>query len=205
MIRIEFQLTYEEYRQAMFFMRAQMTKEMRRGSYRRMWISAAIVFVVGMLASVLSNGWPQRHALPADARVPVLICILLFFAFLALVTLIARRRAGEILVRIWESTAVLQQPNVVTVDDDGIRTETPFTDERHRWVLYTTFAETKAVFLLMRSHYSGEIYPKRAFTDADATAFRAIARAKLDHRSRGFPVLPALSTPLPMPPLEQRA
>ena len=205
MIRIEYQLTFDEFREAMVLARRQLAHKLRGGkpgsgaSVALLAWCLLVACVLALLMMLTSGGLIRALGESWRAHVGWAIALVLT---LVLILLLARRQFNAQVRQMWESMATLQQVRTVQFDEDGVATIDALVQSRLRWGVYRRLEETPRLFLLFWSDYTFEIYPKRAFTEASMGQLRELFQSKLAERTRAFAVLPAAtSQPLPPPPL----
>jgi hypothetical protein len=74
----------------------------------------------------------------------------------------------------------LHDPYTVTVSDEGIEVSGPTGSSTHDWKAFTTYVESKNLFVLYQGPASFNIFPKRSFGLGEADAFRILVQQKLN-------------------------
>jgi hypothetical protein len=197
MVRIEYQLTFEEFREAMMLARKRLIEQARQRGKPRSWLM--LVFWIVVIAIVACVGLlmilPRPAATPStdslQRLMPHIYWFVLVVVLIGLLLYVARHQFVAQVGRMWESMIQLHQRRTVQFDDGGVHVADALTQAHVRWALYRRLEETPRLFLLFTSDFTFEIYPKRAFTDASAEELRQLVRSNIGERTHGFPVLPA--------------
>jgi hypothetical protein len=207
-MRVEFQLTYNEYLEALLLARKRLLRDIKKQSRRDLWIGMAVFLVIVLLGLNRVLDWLLPSSNPAlAALLPWQDALRPYFYFLVLIwmavfglTLLARRRLRIINRLSWEGRPQLHQIRTVELTDAGVIVSDRFARTEYHWSLFRRLEETPNTFLLYTSEMTFEIVPKRALQlSGELDRFRALMQAKLEPQSTAFPVLP-VATPYPLPP-----
>lgn len=85
--------------------------------------------------------------------------------------------------RIYYRNVGLFSARTATFDDDGVRVDSEMGHGEKKWRSYSSYRETKNLFLLFQTKDSAGIVPKRAFPSPEAIAdFRGLLASKIGNR-----------------------
>jgi hypothetical protein len=194
-MRADYQLIFEEYREAMRAARRRLIQELRRRSRGRFLIGAVALILVSLLIGRFLD-WLMPSPTPAtklpvqDALRPYLFFFILVWTSVVALVFLARQRTRHVDRIVWDGSPQLQQPRAVELDAGGMTITDIFSRTEYRWLIFRGFEETANVFVLFVSDYSFQVLPKRAFDGATAEELRRLLRAHAQPPIRAFPVLP---------------
>jgi hypothetical protein len=210
-MRVEFQLTYDEYLEALLLARKRLLREIKKQSRHDYWIGMAIFAVVVFFGLSRIVDWLLRSPNPAlaammpwqDVLRPYISFLLMIWLAVFGLRLLQQRRVRIINRLSWEGRPQLHQIRTLEIGDAGVTVSDQFARTEYRWSLFRRLEETPNTFMLYTSDMTFEIVPKRALQlSGELDRFRALVQAKLEPQSTAFPVLPvAMPHPLPPPPL----
>jgi hypothetical protein len=210
-MRVEFQLTYDEYLEALVFARKGLLRQVRKRSRRDLWIGTAVFAVFVFFALDRIVNWliptpnPGMVAMQSwqDTVRPYIYSLFMIWLVLFGFILLQRRRLRIINQLSWEGRPQLHQIRRIELTDAGVIATDQFATTNYRWSLFRRLEETPNTFLLYISEMTYEIIPRRVLQPSgELDRFRALMQAKLEPQSMAFPVLPVLPVePLPPPPL----
>ena len=90
----------------------------------------------------------------------------------------------------WDKHPDLHRPHVLEIDDEGLSWSTQVSNSRRLWEGYTSWDETKNLFLLYRGELLVEFIPKRAIADvASFDQVRELLRRSISPPQHAFPVI----------------
>jgi hypothetical protein len=197
-VRGQFQLTFDEYAQAMRLIRRRLVKNLRRGSRVEFWVGLAVVAIV-----IYFFGWivDRMMATPATsaaavAQLPWQEGLRPYVYFVGITWIVCfatilrqRRRIRRIDRLQWESRPQFQQIRTVEVSESAVVFEDIFARSEYHWPIFRHVEETPTVFILFLSEHSAELLAKRAFADGEIVKFRELAREQIQSAGpRGFPI-----------------
>ena len=100
------------------------------------------------------------------------------------------RERRERFRRMWKANPELQQDHIFTMEEEGIRVSNPFGETLFRWSDFNHWAETRNLFLLVRTTGVRLMVPKRGtVNDAKLRQIRELLRVHLHEHGGGFPVI----------------
>lgn len=99
-----------------------------------------------------------------------------------------RSRRG---ISLWKHNIAAQQPQTVTIDQDGIKISSPLAETRFRWPMIAYWAETANLFVLRLNTKSLLVIPKRAATSEQLEQLRKSICERIVAPAKGFPVVMA--------------
>jgi hypothetical protein len=140
----------------------------------------------------------RKWSLLADGGLALLL--LFSFAMLSLRRWFLYRQAKRSVLAAFIQAPHLAKPQDVTITEEKLVQLNAAGAATIHWSDCTDLIETPSTFFLYLGGNSSLILPKRGFASpADIDTFRGIARARVDIRPLGFPVLPAKEAPPPAP------
>jgi hypothetical protein len=208
MIRIEYQLTFEEFREGMAAVRGRALRRIKKRSRRTqffLFLGTFVGLLIGLeFAWKLALGPAPRPAAPLlgfretiESVKPQVFTLVTICALVFMAVYLARRQFRNQVDDLWNETPRLHQLRAVTFDEHAVTVSDPLAESLTRWEAYLRVDETRGLFLLYTSEFAAEMFPKRAFADpAQADALRELASRRLAERAKGFEVLPS-SPPSP--------
>jgi hypothetical protein len=189
MVRIEYQLTFEEYREGFLAAQRRFINSVKT-EQRRSWRTMASAVGVGVAFTLAFRYFVSRPNGWYDARAHV-FWIAMFAVLFVLMLLLARKQRRDVARRVWDDLPILQQLKHVTFDEGGVRSDSPLMQTFATWAAYKAMEETPRVFLLFMSDLAVEVFPKRAITSPELEELRELVQRKLAAPTRGFPVIAA--------------
>jgi hypothetical protein len=161
LLRIEFQLTFEEYRDAMKIHAAR----------TRLAITAMVV-----LASLISlwNFLPADPPVQPPEKHPIIVSLLLWATWLAVFGIIwfcIFRVLGGGVKKAWAGQPNSALPRTVEIREDRVFVVSMLERTEYLWPAFTRFRESRRLFMLYTSTHYLVIIPKRVFTDAAGIDF----------------------------------
>jgi len=167
--------------------------------YWLMFVALSAILFVWLKASAVR---PSAGAPPvrADnllwewvvALIPWLLIIALF--------LFALRVRGRRHTTLWNKLVELQQPQTLTLDDEGVRRSNVFCESLYRWPYFVKWAETKTLVILAIPGDLRLSIPKRAMaTQLQLDELRRILQSRIRESAGGFPVIPITTEPAAPP------
>jgi hypothetical protein len=171
MIRVEFEMTEAEYREA-----AAAADQQWQRWYRPLWTAGCVSAACGGAVLAATDG---RHWLAPAALIVQGAFVMCYPWF----------RRGRAVAEGWREAAGVG-PMTWAFDDDGVRWTSTLGDCRLGWHAFTGFRETRRLFVL-RQVGSGDVHlPKRAAGDREGQAeLRRLFQEKLDRPEPAFPVV----------------
>ena|SRR2546421_6544768 len=206
-MRMEFQLTFEEFGEAMRLARRGLIRDIRRRSRAERWIGIVVLILVLLFAMnvvdlvlVTPPGAGPKPSPPWQDALRPYVSFLVIIWLTLLAALLHIRRRTKLLDRIgWESRPQLQQVRTIDFADSGVTITDALSRTEYRWTIFRRIDETKNTLVLFVSDYSFEVLPKRALTPVAEGELRRLLAQQVQPQTAAFPVLPV--EPLPMPPL----
>jgi hypothetical protein len=202
MIELRFTLTPDEYLEGLNALQRDVKRLLRqsRWSFAALlqWAALSIVLLTALV--VFSLWYTPAPTAPASASPAVetdarplqffLGMFVVIFLFALFRGLRARRRLFQ---QIQKSADRLTQDRLVRLEAAGVQMSNAIAATTYRWEAFIRLTETRHVFILQLSEASGEMIPKRAFTDAaQQEEFRQMVGVGLS-RAQAFPVIPIAS------------
>jgi hypothetical protein len=181
-IRIEFELSYEEWKEALWVYRrtSEATRDNPLQLLRSVGLGATVLGTLLLLKRFDGGGWVA----------PVALIALGLFIPLRLNELKYAQQKDW-----WKRIEPFIQPTVWEFDDAAACTMTAQWQATLTWSTFKRWAEGPRVILLFSSDDDFRTFPKRAFASAEQiTEFRRLLESRIIARSTGgFPITP---TPL---------
>ena len=212
LLRVEFQLTYDEFLEALLFARKRLVREMKRRSRAEFWIGMVVlvVLIAVVLDRLLDFFLPNSRTVQS---VPWQVAVRPYFWLMAVIWLglfgfrLLQQRRVRIINRLaWEGRPQLHQIRTADLSEASVIFSDRFARTEYQWSIFHSLQETQNTFMLYISEYSGayEIIPKRALMPAGKMdRFRALVEQNIQQQVAAFPVVPIpTANPLPPPPLQ---
>jgi hypothetical protein len=208
MVKIEYQLTFDEFNEGMKLAQRRFAAKVRRQGRKRPALLVVFGVLLGGVASYMllaRTVWPaatrawrsdpvsvaaRRFSTTTLERIePHLFWFGLMVLFVVLLMWRIRAQVAQHRRNLWDGVPAVQQARVVTFDDEGVSEDHALARAFKRWAYVNRAEETPALFILFSSDYSLEIFPKRAFTDSAANEYRALVQSRIQPQTRAFPVI----------------
>jgi hypothetical protein len=195
-VRIEFDYTPNDLKEALRWQAAQKRRKMRFGRGLFGWLLfvtiAALVFVwlrvpaPGSVPPPVSANSASANS-DWDVFFAVFPWVIVAVAVLALILFRSARRH----MMIWKKYVHIRQTQTFVFDDDGVRAETVFYESLYRWPFFVRWGESRNLLLLVLPGDLQLFIPKRALaTEKDLEQLRQLFRAGVTEAAGGFPVGP---------------
>jgi hypothetical protein len=128
------------------------------------WIGGFVLLMQVLYLAVVPNG---------DIGFTI-ICVLV--GFYLLYCGFALRRYFR---RLYQKDHRFKHDFAAEISDQGIHVTTPFSEGLMKWNGFIRFLESKDIFMLFIAQWNFVIFPKRAFTPAQADEFRAVLQRNI--------------------------
>ena len=179
-IELEIQYLADDYaRSAVFFQK------------RRFLTKYLPLFPVGVIAIALASIFikePDKF-LQAFTQPRNMIVVLIPVGFILIWFLVRRSKSDPLARRNFgkqiKSSPALQEPKIITIDDEGIRGKQSLGSSETRWDAFIEAEETDDDYYLFTSSRTAQFIPKRVFATIDQQEeFRALIATKLGKRAK---------------------
>jgi hypothetical protein len=197
MVHLEFTYTPAEIQEQV---RTKAPKSIRNSMFLRSkqtWFFVVLIVIMYVAiqfwtASSSPAPAPTTQATPvslSDLLVPLLPWVGLFLFIWLVAFRFLRGNIGKIM---WTRHSLLQQPQKMEIDDDGLRINTPRAESLYRWNAFNGWSESKNLIILYIPSISRISIPKRAVADPlTLNEIRQTLDRHIHAQTRAFPVLPA--------------
>jgi YcxB-like protein len=193
-MRFDFQLTFDEYHEAVRLARRRLARAVARRFRVQFWIGVIVTFVIVELVLkaidrlvVTPAGFNPAAQPWQETLRPYLLFIVSTWIVIAAILMALRRRLKLVDRILWEARAQLQQVRSAEFDETGATFSDPLTRQHYDWLTFREVKETRDAVVLFTSPYSFEAIPRRACADK-LDEFRQFLHARITPRTQGFPV-----------------
>lgn len=163
-MQITYELTAEDYRQAILASRNRTNSQRWRSRIGGVIVYAWLAFILLMVF------------IGRTGRLRNVVAFLILAAFWGTVRWYAPYRFGK---KMMKGSPIAQAIHTVEISDTGLQSHTPFANSSILWESVVDWIEAKTVFVLFLSSVSCFPLPKRAMTEGQPEEFRALLATKV--------------------------